>query len=189
MKVLIETSARHVHLCSEDIKALFGKDAELIIKKGLSQTGEYACTQRVNIVGPKGQIENVGIIGPQREKTQVEISLSDARKLGINAPVRLSGDIESSAGCRLVSEFGIVDIQSGVIAAKRHVHIDTKTAMQNNIKNRQNISVKITTESRSLIFNDVIARVSDQAMPAMHIDTDESNAAGISGLVYGEIIV
>ncbi len=187
-KVLVETSARHVHLSAADLATLFGEGAELTNKKDLSQPGQFACFERVDVIGPKGEIKNVSILGPVRSATQVELSLTDARKVGIAAPIRESGCIENTPGCKLVGPKGEVEISCGVIAAKRHIHLTPKDAEEFGLEDKQIVSVKIDTEERSLTFGDVVVRVSPKFAAAMHIDTDESNAAGISGTVYGEII-
>ena len=189
MEILVEVSGRHVHLCKKDINILFGEDDSLSMKKELSQPGQYLCNQRVNIVGPKGEMKNVGIIGPERKETQVEISLTDARKLGINAPVRLSGKLENSPGCKLVGPKGSVDLERGVIASRRHIHLNNEGNLQLKLEDKQSVKVKIKTKDRSLIFDDVIVRISDSFKPAFHIDTDEANAAGVKGETYGEIII
>ncbi len=186
-KVLVETSARHLHVSREALDILFGKDYELTVKKDLSQPGQYAANERVRVIGPKGEFPAMSILGPVRAATQVEISLSDARTLGVSAPVRESGDIAGSAGCTLVGPAGTVEIEEGVIVAKRHIHLRPSDAEEYGLENGQIVSVKIDA-GRPLIFGDVVVRVSEKFMPAMHIDTDESNAAGASGVVYGEII-
>lgn len=187
-KVLVETSARHVHVTQEHLEILFGKGAELTVKKMLSQPGQFASEQRVTVVGPKKSIPNMSILGPVRSATQVEVSLSDARTLGVAAPVRESGDIAGSAPCKLVGPCGEVELTEGVIAAKRHIHTTTKEAAEMGLSDKQIVSVKIDTPERSLVFGDVVVRVSDSYATAMHIDTDESNAAACTGEVYGEII-
>ena len=187
-KILVETSARHVHLSQADLEILLGKGAELTVKKMLSQPGQYASNERINLVGPKGTINNVLILGPVRPATQVEVSLTDARALGISVPVRESGDIKGSAGLKLVGPAGEVEISEGAIAAKRHLHLDVETAKALGLEDKQIVSTKICTDGRSLTFGDVVVRVSEKFAPAMHIDTDESNAAGCFGEVYAEII-
>ena len=187
-KVLVETSARHVHLCEEHIKVLFGENATLTKKKDLSQPGQFACEERVTIVGPKKSIERCVILGPARKATQVEVSLTDARTLGVEAPVRESGDVAGSGACKLVGPCGEVDLTEGVIAAKRHIHLTPADAEAFGVKDKEIVSVKIDTNGRSLVFGDVVCRVSEKYATAMHIDTDESNAAGCAGEVYGEII-
>ncbi len=187
-KVLVETSARHVHLSKGDLAALFGADAVLTNKKDLSQPGQFACFERVDVVGPKGEIKGVSILGPVRSSTQVELALTDARKVGIAAPIRESGDIEGTPGCKLVGPKGEVEISCGVIAAKRHIHLTPADAEKMGVEDKQVVGVKIETAERSLTFGDVVIRVSPKFAAAMHIDTDESNAAGINGTVYGEII-
>ena len=188
-KVIVETSARHVHLTEEHIKILFGEGATLTKKKDLSQPGQFACEERVTVVGPKKSIPGVSILGPARSATQVEVSLTDARKLGIAAPVRESGDIAGTPGCKLVGPEGEVEIKCGVIAAKRHIHLDPKTAEEFGLKDKQLVSVKVGENTgRATTFGDVVIRVNANYAPAMHIDTDESNAAGLGGTVDGEII-
>lgn len=188
MKIMVETSARHVHVTQEALEALFGKDAKLTNKKDLSQPGQFACYERVDIIGPKGEMKNVSILGPIRAATQIELSLTDARKLGIAAPVRESGDIEGTPGCTLVGPNGQYEVSCGVIAAKRHIHLTPKDAEEYGLKDKQIVSVEVGGEGRKLIFGDVVVRVSEKFAPAMHIDTDESNAAGLTGTVDGEII-
>ncbi len=187
-KVLVETSARHVHLSEEHIKILFGEGATLTHKKDLSQPGQFACEERVTVVGPKKSIPNVIILGPARPATQVEISLTDARTLGVNAPVRESGDVAGSGACKLVGPAGEVEIAEGVIVAKRHIHLTPADAEQFGVEDKQVVSVKIDSEGRSTIFGDVVCRVSPKFAAAMHIDTDEANAACAFGKCFGEII-
>jgi putative phosphotransacetylase len=187
-KVIVETSARHVHLTEEHIKILFGEGATLTKKKDLSQPGQFACEERVTVVGPKKSIPNVSILGPARSATQVEVSLTDARTLGVTAPVRESGDIAGSAPCKLVGPCGEVEISEGVIAAKRHIHFTPAEAAEAGVEDKQIVSVKITSADRSLTFDDVVVRVSPKFSAAMHIDTDEANAACAFGQCWGEII-
>lgn len=185
---MVETSARHVHVTQEHLEILFGKGYELTVKKMLSQPGQYASAERVDVVGPKKTLTGVSILGPVRPATQVELSLTDARSIGVAAPIRESGDIASTPGCKLVGPCGEVEITEGVIAAKRHIHMTTADAAEMNVKDKDVVSVKIDTEGRSLIFGDVVVRVSDKFALAMHIDTDESNAAACGRDVKGEII-
>lgn len=187
-KILVETSARHVHLTAEHVEALFGKGATLTEKKALSQPGQFACNERVTIVGPKKEIPNVSILGPVRAATQVEVSLTDARTLGVTAPVRESGDIKGSAGCKIVGPAGEIEIEEGVIAAKRHIHFTPEDAEKFGVSDKEIVSVKIDSADRSTVFGDVVVRVSPKFSAAMHIDTDESNAACAFGECYGEII-
>ena len=187
-KVLVETSARHVHLSAQDIETLFGAGATLTEKKPLSQPGQFACEERVTLVGPKKTIPNVIVLGPARPATQVEVSLTDARTLGVAAPVRESGDIAGSGACKLVGPCGEVDIEIGVIAAKRHIHLTPADAEEFGVSDKEIVSVKIDSEGRSTVFGDVVVRVNPNFAAAMHIDTDESNAACAFGECYGEII-
>ncbi len=185
-EILVETSARHVHLSQSDLETLFGKDAKLTVKKDLSQPGQFACEERVTVVGPKRELKGVSILGPVRPATQVEISLTDARSIGVSAPIRESGDTAGSAGCKLIGPCGEVEIAEGVIVAKRHLHITPEDAAKFGVQDKQNIRVKIESEQRSTIFDDVVVRVSPKFGLAMHIDTDEANAA--FGLKNGEIV-
>ena len=188
MKFLVETSARHVHVTQEHLEILFGKGYELTKKKDLSQPGQYACEERVTVVGPKKELKGVSILGPVRKATQVELSLTDARSIGVAAPVRESGDVAGSAGCKLIGPAGEVELTEGVIAAKRHIHATPADAEQLGVKNGDIVSVKVDTDGRSLVFGDVVVRVSDSYALAMHIDPDESNAAGCGREQYGEIV-
>ena len=187
-KVLVETSARHVHLSRADLDVLFGKGYELTVKKDLSQPGQYACEERVTVVGPKKAIERVGILGPVRPASQVEVSYTDARTLGINAPVKESGDIAGTPGCKLVGPCGEVEIANGVIVAKRHIHFTPAEAEAAGVSDKEIVSVKVESEGRTTVFGDVVVRVHPNFSAAMHIDTDESNAAQAFGQIYGEII-
>lgn len=189
MQVLVETSARHVHLCREDMDILFGKNSELTKRSFLSQPGQFSCMERVDIIGPNSEICGVSVLGPLRKHTQVEISLTDARKLSVDAPIRDSGDIDNTPGCKLRGPAGTVVIKNGLIVAKRHIHLDPKTAKEINVADNQKVCVKIESEARSLIFDQVYIRVNKDFLPAMHIDTDESNAAGIFSKTYGDILV
>ncbi|MCI8418731.1 MAG: phosphate propanoyltransferase [Lachnospiraceae bacterium] len=188
MNFVVETSARHVHLTQEDLETLFGKGYELTKKKDLSQPGQYACEERVTVVGPKKEMPGVSILGPVRPASQVEISLTDARSIGIAAPIRESGDVAGSGACKLVGPCGEVELKEGVIAAKRHIHATPEDAEKLGVADKDIVSVKISTPERSLVFGDVVVRVSPKFALAMHIDTDESNAAGCGREVYGEIV-
>lgn len=187
-KVLIETSARHVHVTQEALEALFGKDAVLTKKKDLSQPGQYACEERVTIVGPKKELANVSILGPVRSATQVELSATDARSIGIPIAIRESGDIDGTSGCKIIGPAGEIEIEKGVIVAKRHVHLTPETAEKLGVKNKDIVWVKAETDGRTAILGDVVIRVSDQFADAMHIDTDESNAISATPNLMGEII-
>jgi len=187
--VTVETSARHVHLTEKDIELLFGAGYKLTIKKELSQPGQFACEERVDVVGPKKEIKGVGILGPARKATQVEVSLTDARTLGVSAPIRESGDLKGSGACKLVGPAGELELAEGVIAAKRHVHLRPDDAEKIGVEDKQTVQVKVNTEGRALIFGDVVVRVNGEFMPFMHIDTDEANACGAAGNVQGEIII
>ena len=186
-KVLVETSARHVHLTAYHIEILFGKGATLTHKKDLSQPGQFACEEKVTIVGPKGSIK-ASILGPTRPASQVELSLTDARTAGlVCVPVRESGDVAGSVACKLVGPCGEVELSEGVIVAKRHIHMTPADAAELGVSDKDIVMVRLNT-ARPLIFDDVVVRVSEKFALAMHIDTDEANAAGAAGCVMGEIV-
>ena len=185
-KILVETSARHIHLSKEHVEILFGAGHELTVKKMLSQPGQFACEEKVTVKGEKGELK-MSVLGPERKSSQVEISLSDARTLGVKAPIRESGDVAGSGACTLIGPCGSVDISEGVIVAKRHIHLTPEAAADLGVSDKEIVSVKLNTE-RSLVFGDVVVRVNESFAPAMHIDTDESNAAAASGEDYGEIV-
>ena len=186
--VLIETSARHVHVSRRVLDILFGEGYELTPKKDLSQPGQYACEERVQVIGPKNSFPAVSILGPVRPETQVELSAGDARSIGVKAPIRESGDLEGSAPCKLVGPKGEVELNDGVIIAKRHIHMTPEDAEKYSLEDKQVVSVKVDTAERSLIFGDVVVRVSPSYSLAMHIDTDESNAACCTPGLMGDII-
>lgn len=174
--VMVETSARHVHVTEETLEILFGKGYQLTKKKDLSQPGQFACEERVQVIGPKNSFPAVSILGPTRPADQVELSASDARSIGVAAPVRESGDIAGSGACKLVGPKGEVELKEGVIVAKRHIHMTPEDAENYGVKDKQVVSVKIDSPERALVFGDVVVRVSPKFKLAMHIDTDESNA-------------
>ena len=187
-QVLVETSARHIHLSQADLETLFGAGYELTPKKDLSQPGQFACEERVAVVGEKGSFPAVSILGPVRPATQVELSLTDARSIGVIAPVRESGDIASTGACKLVGPKGEVTIDCGVISAKRHIHATPADAEKYGLEDKQIVCVKVESDGRKLIFDDVVVRVNPNFALAMHIDTDESNAAGAVPGMMGEIL-
>ena len=190
-EVLVETSARHIHLSREAVDILFGEGYQLTNKKELSQPGQYACAEKLEIVGPKGKLK-ASILGPTRPSSQVEISLTDARAIGVVAPIRESGDTKGSGACKLVNpENGCeLELAEGVIAAKRHIHLTPEAAAEMGVSDKEIVCVKVASDSeRTTIFGDVVVRVSEKFAPAMHIDTDEANAAfNANGPVYGVIV-
>lgn len=177
-KVTIEVSARHVHLSKEDLYTLFGLGYTLTKRNDLSQPGQFAAEETVTLVGPKDKIEKVRILGPLRNKTQVEISKTDGYKLGISAPIRNSGDISGSAAGKLIGPKGEVDLEEGIIYAWRHIHASVEDAESLDLKDKDIISVKVEGE-RALTFGNVLVRVSPNFQLAFQIDTDEANAAGV----------
>lgn len=185
---LIETSARHVHVTKEALETLFGAGAELTVRKELSQPGQFASDQKVTVVGPKGSL-TCSILGPCRSANQIEVSFSDARTLGVAAPVRESGDVAGSAACKLVGPCGEVECTEGVIVAKRHIHMTPADAAELGVENGEIVNVKVSNATgRSLIFGDTVVRVSNSYALAMHVDTDEANAGALSGVVMGSIV-
>lgn len=186
-KFIVEISARHIHVTKEQVAILFGEGHALTPKKDLSQPGQFACEEKLTIVGPRGELK-ASILGPERKEAQVELSLTDARTLGVEAKIRESGDIEGTAGIKLVGSAGEIELEKGVIAAKRHVHMTPADAEKYGVTNGEIVNVKVETEGRSLVFGDTVVRVREDFALAMHIDTDEGNAAGIKGSALGEIV-
>ena len=197
-EILVETSARHVHVTQETLEVLFGAGAQLEVRAMLSQPGQFVSKQRVNVVGYKtdkatGQkieavLKNVSILGPVRKANQVELSATDARSVGIAAPIRESGDTKGSGACKLVGPCGEVELSEGVIVAKRHIHMTPADAEEFGVKNGDIVKLELNTPERSLTFGDVVVRVREDFALAAHIDTDESNAACASGTVYGKLV-
>ncbi len=185
--ILVEVSARHIHLSKADLEILFGQGYELTSKKELSQPGQFACEEKVTLVGPKSEMK-LSVLGPVRNDTQVELSLTDARNLGVKALIRESGNIEGTEGIKIVGPAGTVTLDKGVIAAMRHIHMTAKDAEELNVTNGEIVQVKVDTDARSIVFGDTVVRVSDSYGLAMHIDTDEANAAAIAGSVFGTIV-
>ena len=186
-KFIVETSARHIHVTAETLATLFGAGATLHNKKDLSQPGQFACEEKVDVVGPKGTLK-MSILGPTRPETQIELSFTDARALGITAPIRESGDVAGTPGITLRGPAGEITIDNGVIIAKRHIHLTPESAAEFGVSDKQIVKVAIDSNGRKTIFDDVVVRVKSTFAPAMHIDTDECNAAAAFGLVYGEIL-
>ena len=188
MKLPIALSNRHVHLSQADIEALFGAGHELTHFKPLSQPGQYACEERVTVKGTKKDLPGVSILGPFRKESQVELSATDARSIGLGIAIRESGVLDGTPGCTLVGPCGEVTLEKGVIVAKRHIHATVADAEELGVKDKDIVCVKVNTPERSLVFGDVVVRVNDTYALAMHIDTDESNAAGMVPGVMGEIV-
>ncbi len=189
-QILVETSARHIHVTQETLEVLCGKGYELTVKKELSQPGQFASNTKLDLVGPKSTIKGVSILGPCRKLNQVEVSATDARTLGVKAPLRESGDVAGSAPIKIVNpENGnSVELSEGCIVAKRHVHMTPEDAKEFGVENGEIVKVKTGGEGRHVIFDDVVIRVSPSYKLAMHIDTDESNAGNCFGEMYGEIV-
>ena len=177
MKLPIALSNKHIHLSQADIDVLFGQGYELTHKKDLSQPGQYACEEMVEVVGPKGSTK-MRVLGPARPESQVEVSLADARGLGIVVPVRQSGDTEGTPGCKLVGPKGEVEMTKGVIVAARHIHMSLEDAERFGVKDKDVVSVQ-TTGERALLFNNVLVRANAAFALEMHVDLEEGNAAGV----------
>lgn len=188
IKIPIETSARHIHICKEDFEKLFGTGSELTFDKELSQPGQFLAKERVTVIGPKGRFENIALLGPLRPATQVEISLTDTKKLGIPAVIRQSGDIAGTPGCTLSGPNSTIDIDKGVIVAKRHIHMTPSQAYKMRVKDNDNVFVLTRSYERALIYADVVVRVHKNFSLAMHVDTDEANAFANEEEPYGVII-
>jgi len=189
-EVLIEVSARHVHLTQEQVEILFGKGHKLTPKKYLSQPGHFLACERVNLIGEKKTFKDVAILGPVRSEAQVELSLSDCFSLGVNGELRGSGDIGGTSGIRICTDMAEIQLGEGVIVAQRHIHMTRDDAKNIGVKDKELVMVKIETGlGRDLVFADVVIRISEESSLSMHIDTDEGNAAMITGKVKGRIIV
>lgn len=186
--VEVEVSARHVHLTDADLETLYGPGARLIPKRDLSQPGQFLSEQRITIVGPKGKKERTAILGPTRPATQIELSKSDCVDLGVNAPVRESGDVKGSAVITLVGTHDSLTVTEGAIIAHNHVHLTPEVASRMELHDKQHVSVQVLTD-RPITFDDVIVRVSATSRCKMHIDFDEANAALLKGFTLGRIRV
>lgn len=183
--VELEASGRHVHVTAEQAKALFGHP--LTPQRPLSQPGQYLAQERVTVVGPKGEFQNVAVLGPERKEGQVEISLTDGRQLGIDAPVRLSGDVRNTPGAVLVGSLGRVTLPQGVIVAKRHIHLTPEAAQRFGVRDKQTVKLRTFTD-RPLVFDDVVVRISPDFAPYAHLDYDEANACGFHKGDLGRIV-
>ena len=184
--VELEASGRHVHVTKEQAQKLFGH--RLTEKRPLSQPGQYLANERLTVIGPKGEFQNVAVLGPERKEAQVEISLTDGRTLGITPPVRLSGDVKDSPGAVLKGPRGRVEIPQGVIAAKRHIHMTPVDAKNMGVEDKQVVRLQAFTD-RPLIFEDVVVRVSEQFAAYAHLDYDEANACGFQNGDLGRILL
>jgi len=184
--VEMEASGRHVHVTKEQAQILFG--GPLTPKRPLSQPGQYLSQQRVTVVGPKGEFQNVAVLGPERKEAQVEISLTDAKTLGLTVPVRLSGDVSNTPGAKLIGPKGTVEISQGVLAAQRHIHITPEDAARFGVKDKQIVSLQTFTD-RPLVFSQVAVRVSPDFQTRVHLDYDEANACGFQPGDLGRILL
>lgn len=186
-QIPVEVSGRHVHLSREAIDILFGEGYELTKVNDLSQPGQYVCAERVTLIGPKGTLKNIAVLGPPRKQTQVEVSLTDAVALGVKAPIRESGDLKESAPITIATERGQLTLNEGVIVAKRHIHVYPEDAAILGVKDKDIVSVEVCGE-RPLIFHDVVIRVDENYRTFMHIDFDEANACGYKKGIFARIV-
>ncbi|MCT4583483.1 MAG: phosphate propanoyltransferase [Peptostreptococcaceae bacterium] len=187
MKLPIALSNKHLHLSKADIETLFGANYELTVKKELSQPGQYACEEVVDIEGPKGTLKRVRVLGPARGVTQIEVSLADARALGVKAPIRDSGDIDGTPGVKIIGPKGEVELEKGVIVAARHIHMHTDDAAKFGVEDKERVKIK-TEGQRGLIFENVLVRVSPSFALEMHVDLEEGNASGVANGTMVELI-
>lgn len=187
-KIPIEISAKHMHICRKDFELLFGEGKELTFQKELSQPGQYLAKERVTIEGPRGKMENMAILGPFRKETQVELAITDARKLGIERMIRQSGDIEGTPGCKIHGSNGSIHLEKGVIVAKRHIHMTPSDAIRMHVKDNDEVFVITQSFERALIYANVVVRVHPDFVLAMHVDTDEGNAFAHDEEQYGVIL-
>lgn len=184
--VELEASGRHVHVTQEQAVALFGHS--LTPARPLSQPGQFLAKERLTVAGPKGEFRQVAVLGPERKAAQVEISLTDGRQLGLTPPVRLSGDVDNSPGCRLIGPAGEVAISQGVICAQRHIHMTPEDAARFGVADKQTVKLQTLT-NRGVIFEDTVVRVSSQFATYAHLDYDEANACGLEKGDFGRIVV
>ncbi len=186
-KIPVEITARHLHLSQKDLERLFGKSYELKVLKKISQPGQFACKETLIIKGPDNSFDDIRVVGPIRKQTQVEISLTEARFLGIKAPLRLSGNIKKSGQAVLKGPKGQIRLKEGVIITKRHLHLHTQEAKKLSLKNNQKVSIRVG-EERQITFHQVIVRAGEMHKKAVHLDTDEANASGLKTCSYGELM-
>jgi putative phosphotransacetylase len=187
-QVEVGLSNKHLHLSSADLAKLFGEGYALTPTKPLKQPGQFACEEKVDIVGPKGTLKGIRVLGPVRPETQIELAMTDARTIGVNAPVRESGKLEGTPGVKLVGPVGTIEIDHGAIIALRHVHLSPDQAEEAGVEDKQMVSIRFGGE-RGLVFDNVLVRSGSAHESEIHLDTDEGNAAGLSNNVLGEIII
>lgn len=184
----IEASGRHVHLKKEDIDRLFGEDYQMTINRELSQPGQYQYMERVTLIGPKNIIKNVSILGPARNRTQVEVSKTDALTLGLDPPIRESGDLDGAASIYIASEKGVIKVEEGLIIAKAHIHMTPEDAKKMKLEDRDIVKVRVKSQ-RPILFEDILVRVNKNYKLNMHIDYDEANACGFQPGIMGELVL
>ncbi len=188
MRIPIAVSARHAHLSQATLQRLFGDRFELHVRNWLSQTGQFSAQETVSLVGPRGRIDHVRLMGPPRACDQIELSRSDEWTLGVAAPLRVSGDVANTPGLDVIGPAGTVTLSSGVITAHRHIHMNPEDARQLGVRDGQVVSARIDSDGRDLTFADIVVRVSPEFRLELHLDTDEANAAGVTNGSYAELI-
>lgn len=188
LTIEMEASGRHIHLSRAHVDALFGVGYKLTAVKELSQPGQFACKERVVLVGPKGELKNVVVLGPERSESQVEISLTDAVGLGIAPPVRQSGDLKNTPGLTVRVGDRMITLDHGLIAAQRHIHMTPEDAQRWGLSDNQTVKLKTFT-ARPLVFDDVVVRVSPKYATMVHLDYDEANACGFQNGDLGRILL
>ncbi|MDR2535988.1 MAG: phosphate propanoyltransferase [Treponema sp.] len=186
-KVEIGISNKHVHLSDADLEKLFGAGHKLTLKKALKQPGQFASDELVDVVGPKGTLKGIRVLGPTRKESQIELAMTDARQIGLSLPVRESGKLDGSPGVKLIGPAGEIELQKGAIIALRHIHLSPAQAAEAGVKDKDLVDVK-TFGTRPVIFQDVLIRSGDAHTKEFHVDTDEGNAAGIKNDEFVEIL-
>ena len=189
IRIPLAVSARHAHLSQSTLDRVFGAGCRLRPRTWLSQTGQFAAQEAVTLVGPAGRIQNVRVMGPPRSRDQIELSRTDELTLGIEAPVRISGDLDGTPGIVIEGPEGRVSLSSGVISARRHVHMSPQDAERLGVQDGQTVQVKVDSRDRDLTFDDVTVRIAPDFRLELHLDTDEANAAGIKSGDYGELLI
>lgn len=189
IRIPLAVSARHAHLSQPTLDRAFGPGCQLRPRTWLSQTGQFAAQETVTLIGPAGRIQNVRVMGPPRSRDQIELSRTDELALGIEAPVRTSGDLDGTPGIVIEGPAGRVSLSSGVISARRHVHMSLQDARRLGVQDGQSVQVKVDSRDRDLVFGDVTVRLAPDFRLELHLDTDEANAAGIKNGDYGELLI
>lgn len=188
-RIPVAVSARHVHLTRATLDVLFGTGHELQIEHMLSQPGQFAAVETVSLVGSRGRLDHVRVLGPPRDADQIELSRSDEMALGLDAPLRVSGDLGHTPGIQMIGPAGSVRIDHGVVTAVRHIHMTPADAQHFGVRHGQRVRVAVDSDGRDLVFGDVVVRVSPDYRLELHLDTDEGNAAGVSQDATAKLLI